>query len=66
MTGVQTCALPISDALDDVIHVLELHFNTHADEKQRIYFEDIFRILHSFQEQITEALLIETLQSLQA
>ena len=54
------------DALDDVIHVLELHFNTHADEKQRIYFEDIFRILHYFQEQITEALLIETLQTLQA
>ena len=54
------------DALDDVIHVLELHFNTHADEKQRIYFEDIFRILYYFQEQITEALLIETLQTLQA
>ena len=53
------------DALDDVIDVLELHFSTYADEKQRVYFEDIFRILHDFHEHITEASLIDTFQTLQ-
>lgn len=55
----------VNQNLKNVLNVLELHFNTYADEKREIYFEEIFRILLDFKEQITEAALIETMQLLQ-
>jgi hypothetical protein len=51
--------------LNNILNVLELHFNTYADDKRQIYFEGIFQILHDFKEQITEFVLIETMQLLQ-
>jgi hypothetical protein len=51
--------------LNNILNVLELHFNTYADNKQQIYFEGIFQILYDFKEQITEVALIETMQLLQ-
>ena len=51
--------------LKNILNVLELHFNTYADEKHEIYFEGIFQILLDFKEQITESALIETMQLLQ-
>jgi len=51
--------------LNNILNVLELHFNTYADDKRQIYFEGIFQILHDFKEQITEFALIETMQLLQ-
>jgi len=51
--------------LNNILNVLELHFNTYADIKQQIYFEGIFQILYDFKEQITEVALIETMQLLQ-
>jgi hypothetical protein len=51
--------------LNNILNVLELHFNTYADNKRQIYFEGIFQILHDFKEQITEVALIETMQLLQ-
>ena len=51
--------------LNNILNVLELHFNSYADEKREIYFEEIFQILLDFKEQITECILIETMQSLQ-
>lgn len=51
--------------LHNILNVLELHFNTYANEKHQIFFEDIFRILNDFHEQITEFILIETMQFLQ-
>jgi hypothetical protein len=53
------------NTLNNILNVLELHFNAYADEKQQIYFENIFQILHDFKEQITEYVLIETIQLLQ-
>jgi hypothetical protein len=50
--------------LNNILNVLELHFNTYADDKRQIYFEGIFQILHDFKEQITEFALIETMQLL--
>ncbi|CAF0758731.1 unnamed protein product [Rotaria sp. Silwood1] len=51
--------------LNNILNVLELHFNTYADDKRQIYFEGIFQILHDFKEPITELTLIETMQLLQ-
>ncbi|CAF0828040.1 unnamed protein product [Adineta ricciae] len=51
--------------LHGIVNVLELHFNTYANEKHQIFFEDIFRILNDFHEQVTELVLIETMQFLQ-
>jgi hypothetical protein len=51
--------------LNNILNVLELHFNTYADDKRQIYFEGIFQILHDFKEQVTEFALIETMQLLQ-
>ncbi|CAF1071004.1 unnamed protein product [Adineta steineri] len=51
--------------LYNILNVLELHFNTYADDKQLIYFEGIFQILYDFKEPITELALIETMQLLQ-
>jgi hypothetical protein len=51
--------------LNNMLNVLELHFNTYADDKRQIYFEGIFQILHDFKEQMTEFALIETMQLLQ-
>jgi hypothetical protein len=51
--------------LNNILNVLELHFNTYADDKRQIYFEGIFQILHDFKEQITEFVLIETMQLLE-
>lgn len=50
--------------LNNILNVLELHFNTYADDKQQIYFEGVFQILHDFKEQIPEYILIETMQLL--
>ena len=55
----------VDDNLNNILNVLELHFNTYADNKRQIYFEGIFQILHDFKEQITELALIETMQLLQ-
>jgi len=54
-----------STSLTNILNVLELHFNTYADDKRQIYFEGIFQILHDFKEEITELALIETMQLLQ-
>ena len=54
-----------SGNLHGIVNVLELHFNTYANEKHQIFFEDIFRILNDFHEQVTEFVLIETMQYLQ-
>ena len=51
--------------LNNVLNILELHFNVYADDKQQIYFEDIFQILHNFKEQTTELTLIQTMEFLQ-
>jgi len=56
---------PSDHNLNNILNVLELHFNNYADDKQQIYFEGIFQILHDFKEQITEFVLIETMQLLQ-
>jgi hypothetical protein len=53
------------NSLTNIFNVLELHFNTYADDKRQIYFEGIFQILHDFKEEITELALIETMQLLQ-
>jgi hypothetical protein len=54
-----------NNSLTNILNVLELHFNTYADDKRQIYFEGIFQILHDFKEEITELALIETMQLLQ-
>lgn len=51
--------------LNNILNVLELHFNTYADDKRQIYFEGIFQILHDFKEQITEFALVETMKLLE-
>jgi hypothetical protein len=53
-----------SDLLENILNILELHFNGYSDQKRQIYFEGIFQILHDFQEPITELVLIETMQKL--
>ncbi|CAF3589001.1 unnamed protein product [Rotaria sordida] len=53
------------NSLNNILNVLELHFNMYTNDKQEIYFEGIFQILHDFKEQITELTLIETMQLLQ-
>jgi hypothetical protein len=53
------------NSFTNILNVLELHFNTYADDKRQIYFEGIFQILHDFKEEITELALIETMQLLQ-
>ena len=53
------------DVLNHVLNVLELHFNTYADTKRQIYFEGFFQVLHDFQEDLPELVLIETMQQLQ-
>lgn len=54
-----------NDSFNNILNVLELHFNTYANDKHQIYFEGIFQILHDFKEQITEFILTETMKSLQ-
>ncbi|UJR25013.1 hypothetical protein I4U23_006374 [Adineta vaga] len=54
-----------SKNLYNILSILELHFNTYANDKQQIYFEGIFQILNDFHEQITELVLVETMQFLQ-
>lgn len=51
--------------LNNIFNVLEIHFNSYANDQQLIYFEGIFQILHDFKEQITEFVLIETMKALQ-
>ena len=51
--------------LNNIFNVLEIHFNSYANDQQLIYFEGIFQILHDFKEQITEFVLIETMKVLQ-
>jgi hypothetical protein len=60
--GIQTRS---DNSLTNILNVLELHFNTYADDKRQIYFEGIFQILNDFKEQMTELALIETMQLLQ-
>lgn len=45
-----------------VFNALELHFNVYANEQRQIYLEGIFKILHDFNENLTETLLVETMQ----
>ena len=54
-----------ASSLNNILSVVELHFNTYADDQRHIYFEGIFQILHDFQEQITELVLIETMRFLE-
>ncbi|CAF1316415.1 unnamed protein product [Didymodactylos carnosus] len=53
-----------NNILDNVLTLLEMHFQTHADEEHHIYFEGLFQILYSFRDNVTEIQIIETMRLL--
>ena len=53
-----------NEILHHIFNVLELHFNVYADTEKKIRFEGLFRILHEFQERISEKILIEVMEML--
>lgn len=57
--------MKFNQILQNILNVLELHFNNYTNDRGQIYFEGLFQILHGFKEQIPEILLIQTMQTLE-